>query len=140
MMSNDKIAKGRHILQMKIASAKHLENPNSDLLKIPLEALHKIALQQIGEQEAYIEELEGQLKEFTEAAVLSRKDSVRIAEEVRREEVIADIWKRFNESQQQNGTLRKKYNELAQQYAYSVRQVEALSEQLRQYSSTTDND
>ena len=139
-MSNDKIAKGRHILLMKIASAKHLENPNSDLLKIPLEALHKIALQQIGEQEAYIEELEGQLKEFTEAAVLSRKDSVRIAEEVRREEVIADIWKRFNESQQKNGRLRKKYNELAQQYAYSVRQVEALTQQLRQYSSTTDND
>ena len=139
MMSNDKIAKGRHILQMKIASAKHLENPNSDLLKVPLEALHKIALQQIGEQEAYIEELEGQLKEFTEAAVLSRKDSVRIAEEVRREEVIADIWKRFNESQQKNGRLRKKYNELAQQYAYSVRQVEALTQQLRQYSSTTDN-
>lgn len=139
-MSNDKIAKGRHILQMKIASAKHLENPNSDLLKIPLEALHKIALQQIGEQEAYIEELEGQLKEFTEAAALSRKDSVRIAEEVRREEVIADIWKRFTESQQKNGRLRKKYNELAQQYAYSVRQVEALTQQLRQYSSTTDND
>ena len=139
-MSNDKIAKGRHILQMKIASAKHLENPNSDSLKIPLEALHKIALQQIGEQEAYIEELEGQLKEFTEAAVLSRKDSVRIAEEVRREEVIADIWKRFTESQQKNGRLRKKYNELAQQYAYSVRQVEALTQQLRQYSSTTDND
>ena len=139
-MSNDKIAKGRHILQMKIASAKHLENPNSDLLKIPLEALHKIALQQIGEQEAYIEELEGQLKEFTEAAVLSRKDSVRIAEEVRREDVIADIWKRFNESQQKNGRLRKKYNELAQQYAYSVRQVEALTQQLRQYSSITDND
>lgn len=139
-MSNDKIAKGRHILQMKIASAKHLENPNSDSLKIPLEALHKIALQQIGEQEAYIEELEGQLKEFTEAAALSRKDSVRIAEEVRREEVIADIWKRFTESQQKNGRLRKKYNELAQQYAYSVRQVEALTQQLRQYSSTTDND
>lgn len=140
MMSNDKIAKGRHILQMKIASVKHLENPNSDLLKVPLEALHKIALQQIGEQEAYIEELEGQLKEFTEAAVLSRKDSVRIAEEVRREEVIADIWKRFTESQQKNGRLRKKYNELAQQYAYSVRQVEALTQQLKQYSSTTDND
>ena len=139
-MSNDKIAKGRHILQMKIASAKHLENPNSDLLKIPLEALHNLALQQIGEQEAYIEELEGQLKEFTEAATLSRKDSVRIAEEVRREEVIADIWKRFTESQQKNGRLRKKYNELAQQYAYSGRQVEALTQLRRQYSSTTDND
>ena len=139
-MSSDKIEKGRHLLHMRITSGKHLENPNSDLLKIPLEALHKIALQQIGEQEAYIEELEGQLKEFTEAAVLSRKDSIRIAEEVRREEVIADIWKRFNESQQKNGRLRKKYNELAQQYAYSVRQVEALTQQLRQYSSTTDND
>ena len=139
-MSKDKIEKGRHILRMKMISGKHLENPDWDLMKIPLEALHSAALQQIGEQEAYIEELEGQLKEFTEAAVLSRKDSVRIAEEVRREEVIADIWKRFTESQQKNGRLRKKYNELAQQYAYSVRQVEALTQQLRQYSSTTDND
>ena len=138
-MSNDKIAKGRHILQMKIASAKHLEDPSSDLMKIPLEALHKIALQQIGEQEAYIEELECKLKEYTEEATLTRKESVRIAEEVRREEVIADIWRRFNESQQKNGRLRKKYNELAQQYAYSIRQIEALTEQLKQYESTTNN-
>ena len=62
------------------------------------------------------------------------------ASEVFSEEVIADIWKRFTESQQKNGRLRKKYNELAQQYAYSIRQVEALTQQLRQYSSTTDND
>ena len=139
-MSTDKIEKGRHILQMKMKSCKHQGNQNQGLMKVPLEVLHSLALQQIGEQEAYIEELEGQLKEFTEAAVLSRKDSVRIAEEVRREGVIADIWKRFTESQQKNGRLRKKYNELAQQYAYSVRQVEALTQQLRQYSSTTNND
>lgn len=31
-------------------------------MKIPLEALHSAALQQIGEQEAYIEELEAKLK------------------------------------------------------------------------------
>ena len=125
---------------MRITSGKHLEDPSSDLMKIPLEALHKVALQQIGEQEAYIEELESKLKEYTEEATLTRKESVRIAEEVRREEVIADIWRRFNESQQKNGRLRKKYNELAQQYAYCIRQIEALTEQLKQYESTTNND
>lgn len=139
-MSSNKIEKGRHLLHMRITSVKHLENPNSDLMKIPLEALHKVALQQIGEQEAYIEELESKLKEYTEEVTLTRKESVRIAEEVRREEVIADIWRRFNESQQKNGRLRKKYNELAQQYAYSIRQIEALTEQLKQYESTTNND
>ena len=139
-MSSHKIEKGRHLLHMRITSGKHLEDPSSDLLKIPLEALHKVALQQIGEQEAYIEELESKLKEYTEEVTLTRKESVRIAEEVRREEVIADIWRRFNESQQKNGRLRKKYNELAQQYAYSIRQIEALTEQLKQYESTTNND
>ena len=139
-MSSHKIEKGRQLLHMRITSGKHLEDPSSDLMKIPLEALHKVALQQIGEQEAYIEELESKLKEYTEEVTLTRKESVRIAEEVRREEVIADIWRRFNESQQKNGRLRKKYNELAQQYAYSIRQIEALTEQLKQYESTTNND
>lgn len=136
-MSSDKIEKGRHLLHMRITSGKHLEDPSSDLMKIPLEALHKVALQQIGEQESYIEELESKLKEYTEEVTLTRKEKIRIAEEVRREEVIADIWKRYNESQQKNGRLRKKYNELAQQYAYSIRQIEALTEQLRQYESIT---
>ena len=139
-MSSDKIEKGRHLLHMRMTSGKHLENPNSDLLKIPLEALHKIALQQIGEQESYIEELESKLKEYTEEVTLTRQEKIRIAEEVRREEVIADIWKRFNESQQKNGRLRKKYNELAQQYANSVRQIEILTEQLKKYESTTENE
>lgn len=138
-MSSDKIEKGRHLLHMRIASGKHLEDPSSDLMKIPLEALHKVALQHIGEQESYIEELESKLKEYTEEVTLTRKEKIRIAEEVRREEVIADIWRRFNESQQKNGRLRKKYNELAQQYAYSIRQIEALTEQLKQYESTTNN-
>ena len=138
-MSSDKIEKGRHLLHMRITSGKHLEDPSSDLMKIPLEALHKVALQQIGEEESYIEELESKLKEYTEEVTLTRKEKIRIAEEVRREEVIADIWRRFNESQQKNGRLRKKYNELAQQYAYSIRQIEALTEQLKQYESTTNN-
>lgn len=42
---------------MRMKSCKHLGNPDPDLMKVPLEALHSLALQQIGEQESYIEEL-----------------------------------------------------------------------------------
>ena len=118
---------------MKIASAKHLENPNSDLLKIPLEALHKIALQQIGEQEAYIEELEGQLKEFTEAAVLSRKDSVRIAEEVRREEVIAVVERRSAKMKAENKKLLQRNRELSGIICQKSSEIYTLKERLRKY-------
>ena len=102
-MSNENIEKGRHLLKMRMKSCKHLGNQDSDLLKVPLEALHSLALQQIGEQESYIEELESKLKSLTEPVTLTRKDHVRIAEETRRQIVIADIWNRFIESQ------RKKY-------------------------------
>lgn len=130
-MSNDKIEKGRHVLRMRMKATKGKENPDSDLMKIPLEALHRIALQQIGEQEAYIEELEARLKE-SEKVYLTRKDNVRIAEETRREEVISRIWKRFNDSQQRNGVLQKKYKELSAKYVYCLTQNSMLQERIEQ--------
>lgn len=132
-MSNDKIEKGKHILRMKIASGKHLENPDWNLMKIPLEALHSLALQQIGEQESYIEELEGKLKSLTEPVTLTRKDHIRIAEETRKQKVIADIWNRFIESQKKNGELRKKYSELCAKYCCCLNQIEQLKQRLEQY-------
>lgn len=134
-MSKETIEKGRHVLQMRMKSGKHRENPDLDLMKVPLEALHSLALQQIGEQESYIEELEAQLKDKSEQPPLTHKDHVRIAEEVRREKVIADIWKRFEESQRKNGTLRRKYNELCTKYSYCLTQMAALQEQLKQYEN-----
>ena len=134
-MSTDKIEKGRHILQMKMKSCKHLGNQNQGLMKVPLEVLHSLALQQIGEQESYIEELEGKLKELTETFTLTRLAQVRIAEETHRQKVIADIWERFTESQQKNGRLRRKYAELATQYSNCLRQVEVLKERLKQYEN-----
>lgn len=134
-MSKEKIEKGRHVLQMRMKSGKHRENPDLDLMKVPLEALHSLALQQIGEQESYIEELEAQLKDKSEQPLLTHKDHVRIAEEVRREKVIADIWKRFEESQRKNGTLRRKYNELCTKYSYCLTQMAALQERLKQYEN-----
>ena len=132
-MSNEKIEKGRHLLKMRMKSSKHLGNQDSDHLKDPLEALHSLALQQIGEQESYIEELESKLKSLTEPVTLTRKDHVRIAEETRQQVVIADIWNRFIESQRKNGLLRKKYSELCAKYCYCLNEIGQLKEKLKQY-------
>lgn len=117
-MAEEKIRRGLALLTMKIQAEKHLHLRDPDLMKIPLEALHKIALQQIGEQESYIEELEDQVKELQrklerkeEKFTLTRAENRRIAEEVRREEVTARIWKKYEESQQRNGALQKKCRE-----------------------------
>ena len=136
-MSNEHIEKGRHLLKMRMKSCKHLGNQDSDLMKVPLEALHSLALQQIGEQESYIEELESKLKSLTETVTLTRKDNIRIAEETRRQVVIATIWNRFIESQRKNGILRKKYSELCEKYCRCLNQVEQLKEKLKQYETHT---
>ena len=129
-MSNDKIEKGKHILRMKIASGKHLENPDWDLMKIPLEALHSAALQQIGEQEAYIEELESKLKALSPTVNLTKAENKRIAEQTRREEVIANIFRRMRKYEKKYEKLEKKYRNLSMEYYYSLTMVSKLKEAL----------
>ena len=89
------------------------------------------------QEKGYIEELESKLKSLTEPVILARKDHVRIAEETRRQVVIADIWNRFIESQRKNGLLRKKYSELCAKYCCSLNQIEQLKEKLKQYETQT---
>lgn len=132
-MNKDKIEKGRHILRMKIASGKHLENPDWDLMKIPLEALHSAALQQIGEQEAYIEELEAKLKALSPNVNLTKAENKRIAEETRREEVIANIFRRMRKYENKYESLKKKYKNLSVEYYYSLTMISKLKEELKEY-------
>ena len=129
-MSNDKIEKGKHILRMKIASGKHHENPDWNLMKIPLEALHSAALQQIGEQEAYIEELESKLKALSPTVNLTKAENKRIAEETRREVVIANIFRRMRKYEKKYEKLEKKYRNLSMEYYYSLTMVSKLKEAL----------
>ena len=129
-MSNDKIEKGKHILRMKIASGKHLENPDWNLMKIPIEALHSAALQQIGEQEAYIEELESKLKALSPTVNLTKAENKRIAEETRREAVIANIFRRMRKYEKKYEKLEKKYRNLSMEYYYSLTMVSKLKEAL----------
>jgi predicted nuclease with TOPRIM domain len=132
-MNKDKIEKGRHILRMKMASGKHLENPDWDLMKIPLEALHSAALQQIGEQEAYIEELEAKLKALSPNVNLTKAENKRIAEETRREEVIATIFRRMRKYENKYESLKKKYKNLSVEYYYSLTMISKLKEELKEY-------
>ena len=132
-MNKDKIEKGRHILRMKMASGKHLENPDWDLMKIPLEALHSAALQQIGEQEAYIEELETKLKTLSPNVNLTKAENKRIAEETRREEVIATIFRRMKKYENKYESMKKKYKNLSVEYYYSLTMISKLKEELKEY-------
>ena len=132
-MNKDKIEKGRHILRMKMASGKHLENPDWDLMKIPLEALHSAALQQIGEQEAYIEELEATLKALSPNVNLTKAENKRIAEETRREEVIANIFRRMKKYENKYESMKKKYKNLSVEYYYSLTMISKLKEELKEY-------
>lgn len=132
-MNKDKIEKGKHILRMKMASGKHLENPDWDLMKIPLEALHSAALQQIGEQEAYIEELEAKLKALSPNVNLTKAENKRIAEETRREEVIATIFRRMRKYENKYESLKKKYKNLSVEYYYSLTMISKLKEELKEY-------
>lgn len=132
-MNKDKIEKGRHILRMKMASGKHLENPDWDLMKIPLEALHSAALQQIGEQEAYIEELEAKLKALSPNVNLTKAENKRIAEETRREDVIANIFRRMKKYENKYESMKKKYKNLSVEYYYSLTMISKLKEELKEY-------
>ena len=132
-MSKDKTEKGRHILRMRMTSGKHLENPDWDLMKIPLEALHSAALQQIGEQEAYIEELESKLKALSPNVNLTKAENKRIAEETRREEVIANIFRRMKKYENKYESMKKKYKNLSVEYYYSLTMISKLKEELKEY-------
>ena len=137
MNQTEKITKGRHHLKMRVRQKYGNELSDSDLLKIPLEGLHSIALQQIGEQEAYIEELEEkivflekELADKQEKALLTRNEKKKIASEVRREREIEKIYKESREFKGENKRLREEIKELIGKLCIKTTENEALRAQL----------
>ena len=137
MYNNENIAKGRSILKMKVAMRYKQECSNSDLLKIPLEGLHSIALQQIGEQESYIQELEeeiaslkNELAKKEAKASLTRQENRKIAQEVRREKEIEKIYSESREFKGENKRLRAEIKELIGKLCIKTTENEALKAQL----------
>ena len=108
-----------------------------DLVKIPLEGLHSVALQQIGEQESYIEELEEKIKSLEkelskkEAKVaLTRQENRKIAQEVRREQVIEKIYTESREFKGENKRLREEIKTLIGKLCLKNAEIETLKAQL----------
>ena len=108
-----------------------------DLVKIPLEGLHSVALQQIGEQEAYIEELEEKIKSLEkelskkEAKVaLTRQENRKIAQEVRREQVIEKIYTESREFKGENKRLREEIKTLIGKLCLKNTEIVPLKAQL----------
>ena len=137
MTKEEKIAKGRSILKMKVAMKYKQECNDPDLVKIPLEGLHSVALQQIGEQEAYIEELEEKIKSLEkelskkEAMVaLTRQENRKIAQEVRREQVIEKIYTESREFKGENKRLREEIKTLIGKLCLKNTEIETLKAQL----------
>ena len=137
MNKEEKIAKGRSILKMKVAMKYKQECNDPDLVKIPLEGLHSVALQQIGEQEAYIEELEEKIKSLEkelskkEAMVaLTRQENRKIAQEVRREQVIEKIYTESREFKGENKRLREEIKTLIGKLCLKNTEIETLKAQL----------
>ena len=126
---------------MKVRQKYGDDTTNDDLMKFPLVGLHSIALQQIGEQEAYIEELEEKIKSLEkelskkEAKVaLTRQENRKIAQEVRREQVIEKIYTESREFKGENKRLREEIKILIGKVCLKDAEIEALKAQLTSIS------
>jgi predicted nuclease with TOPRIM domain len=62
MDKDNHIKRGRDQLRIRLKSKGIGDDSVHDLLKIPIEALYAEALREIGEQEAYIDELQNEIK------------------------------------------------------------------------------
>lgn len=87
MTDEEKIRKGHRTLAIKVKNRK--TDPLYGLEKIPLECLYKLALEQIGEQESYIEELEEKVKAFDDERIkIARETRAAVTREFAKEAVM----------------------------------------------------
>ena len=134
-MDNEKINKGRYRLELK-AKERDLTLPIFGLEKAPAEALLKLALEEIGEQEAYIEELEEKVnaleqdrqnawKEEKKALVHEIKSEAFL--QVQKEKYLSRYENKITKAHEQIRQLKKARNDLLQE-------VLALRERLQERS------
>lgn len=89
--------KGHNILAIKIKEGK--SEPLFGLDKIPVESLYKLALEQIGEQESYIEELEDRIKDLEkEKKTIRQEERVSLMREIQKEAVVEAKKQQYTES------------------------------------------
>lgn len=132
-MKIDNINKGKAILTLALEKKANKSTPIHNLDKIPLEALIKYALQTIGEQESYIQELEAtinqleeQLKNKEEQYKLNKEERKKVAEEILKEHEIYVIKIRNDRLRKRNKELHVKYRERVNEICKLIRENENL--------------
>lgn len=98
-MNNEKIKKGKYVLAAKLKASEYKSEPRFGLDKIPVEALYKAALEQIGEQESYIQELEERVKRFeVEKKQIRNEAKVSLMREIQKEAVLEAKKQQYTDS------------------------------------------
>lgn len=96
-MDEHNVMKGHNNLAIKIKEGK--SEPLFGLDKIPVESLYKLALEQIGEQESYIEELEDRIKDLEkEKKTIRQEERVSLMREIQKEAVVEAKKQQYTES------------------------------------------
>ena len=67
--------------------------------------------------------------------ILSREENKRIAQEVRKEEVMAIIYKRSVKTEAENKRLRQQYKEVVNQLCQKILEIEDLRDRLSKIDS-----
>ena len=136
-MKTECISKGKHTLTVVLKKNLDKSIPLYDLDKIPLEVLHKYALQTIGEQESYIEELgtiidqlRSQLLQKEEQYKLNKEERKKVAEEILKDHEIYVIITRNDRLRKRNKELQLKYREGVNEICRLIRENEALKKSL----------
>lgn len=132
-MKAKNISKGQQTLSIILKKNVDKDIPLYDLDKIPIEVLHKYALQTIGEQESYIEELEtniehlkNQLQLKEEQYNLNMEERKKVAVELLKEHEIYVIKIRNERLRKRNKELHLKYRECVNEICRLNRENEIL--------------
>ena len=113
MNNNEKIKNGhnQHLLKLK---NKNNINLHSDLMKIPVEHLYKEALREIGEQEAYIDELKSTINDLRAELnnPSAKAEKQKLLKELKREELYQNQKNVLKKCREENKKLKNTITEL----------------------------
>jgi hypothetical protein len=113
MNSDEKIKNGHNQLLLKLKNKNNI-NLHSDLMKIPVEHLYKEALREIGEQEAYIDELKSTINDLRAELnnPSAKAEKQKLLKELKREELYQNQKNVLKKCREENKKLKNTITEL----------------------------
>ena len=133
MEDNRFVKLGKEQLSARLGNANTGEGPEDELFKIPIEVLHKLALREIGEQEALIDELKDTIQKLTREIARLKASSEQLKQiskeervAIKREELYERQRKRILEQNKQIKYLHENNGELVAKIVSLQRTIDEL--------------